>query len=493
MISFIRTNRERKKSQTGTFTGFDFKKLADEVDWVLAVGFALFQAWNILCVAMPDPLTYESPFLDLRWLSLLTAGTISVVVVIWPRLIQLFLSKKKNVFLVGAIATAGSILGPISAYIPDYATLILLLAAIAVGIGFVGLFFAWFKALTNTYSETTLVFGIMLAALLTYPLANILKSGQINIWVAALTASVLPIGSVLLFGLRLKKNSELLSAKDGSSLPSLESEERSFLFRFCLCIFLVVAAIEIVRGILFFRGRLDLYAGAINFYILALKLLSGFYILVVLKTHNASKVTQLYRVIFLIILSIALCLLLPLRDTWLVTTLVNYGSFCFQVIMTTIAYRACIMFRGSSYVILGSIRAAWAFAGILGIVACKTDLMYCSEMMQELVFILCLVIAISFVFVFPDRMCADIFVDRSESVANLKVLYEQVAREFNLTERETEVFLFMIKGRSASRIAKELSISVATVNSHIYHIYQKTSVHSNQELLDLVESRSFSE
>ncbi len=57
---------------------------------------------------------------------------------------------------------------------------------------------------------------------------------------------------------------------------------------------------------------------------------------------------------------------------------------------------------------------------------------------------------------------------------------------YGLTKREREIFAYLIMGRSRPRIAETLCLSENTVNSHIRHIYEKTSVANVQELLDLV-------
>ena len=41
-------------------------RILSSVRWTDVAGFSLCQTWNILCVALPDPITYTSPFLDLR-------------------------------------------------------------------------------------------------------------------------------------------------------------------------------------------------------------------------------------------------------------------------------------------------------------------------------------------------------------------------------------------------------------------------------------------
>ena len=46
----------------------------------------------------------------------------------------------------------------------------------------------------------------------------------------------------------------------------------------------------------------------------------------------------------------------------------------------------------------------------------------------------------------------------------------------------------LAKGRNADYITEKLVISSHTAKAHIYNIYQKTGVHSRQELMDLVEN-----
>ena len=49
--------------------------------------------------------------------------------------------------------------------------------------------------------------------------------------------------------------------------------------------------------------------------------------------------------------------------------------------------------------------------------------------------------------------------------------------------------LFLLaKGRTAQFIDDKLTITLATSKSHIYNIYIKFGVHSQQELLNLLES-----
>ena len=55
------------------------------------------------------------------------------------------------------------------------------------------------------------------------------------------------------------------------------------------------------------------------------------------------------------------------------------------------------------------------------------------------------------------------------------------------------MLILLAKGYSTAKIEEELVVTNHTVKAHIYGIYQKTDVHSRQELIDLLESYSIEE
>ena len=63
-----------------------------------------------------------------------------------------------------------------------------------------------------------------------------------------------------------------------------------------------------------------------------------------------------------------------------------------------------------------------------------------------------------------------------------------VADTFLLSHRELEILYLLAKGRNAASIQRELVISEGTVRTHMRNIYHKLNVHSQQELIDLVEN-----
>lgn len=63
-----------------------------------------------------------------------------------------------------------------------------------------------------------------------------------------------------------------------------------------------------------------------------------------------------------------------------------------------------------------------------------------------------------------------------------------VAERYSLTLREREVCALMVRERSLQSIADETGITLNTVKTHALHIYQKTGVHSREELFKLIEN-----
>lgn len=62
-----------------------------------------------------------------------------------------------------------------------------------------------------------------------------------------------------------------------------------------------------------------------------------------------------------------------------------------------------------------------------------------------------------------------------------------LAVRYGLSEREVEILLLLLEKRSAPYIADQLFISGNTVKTHIRRIYEKTNVHSREELVDLFQ------
>ena len=98
------------------------------------------------------------------------------------------------------------------------------------------------------------------------------------------------------------------------------------------------------------------------------------------------------------------------------------------------------------------------------------------------------VLACAYLIVFPERELLSLspllFGLSSESI---EARCAQIAAEHGLTPRETEIFTLLARGRDVGFICAELYISRNTANAHRRAIYSKLGIHSQQELLDIVE------
>ena len=63
-----------------------------------------------------------------------------------------------------------------------------------------------------------------------------------------------------------------------------------------------------------------------------------------------------------------------------------------------------------------------------------------------------------------------------------------VADTYLLSRRETDVLYLLAKGRNVGYIKEKLYISEGTAKTHVHHVYKKLNVHSQQELIALIES-----
>lgn len=62
-----------------------------------------------------------------------------------------------------------------------------------------------------------------------------------------------------------------------------------------------------------------------------------------------------------------------------------------------------------------------------------------------------------------------------------------VAKKYGLTGREEDVLRLLARGRTGPIIQERLVVSHNTVKSHVRHIYAKMGVHSQQQLIDIVD------
>lgn len=102
-----------------------------------------------------------------------------------------------------------------------------------------------------------------------------------------------------------------------------------------------------------------------------------------------------------------------------------------------------------------------------------------------LVLALCLVAVVNYL---PIENPPEAVSAGNDGVNTLEMRCDHIAKRCSLTPREREILPFLAKGRNAEYIQNQLGISMHTARAHIYHIYDKMAVHSQQDLMDVVDA-----
>lgn len=63
---------------------------------------------------------------------------------------------------------------------------------------------------------------------------------------------------------------------------------------------------------------------------------------------------------------------------------------------------------------------------------------------------------------------------------------QSISEKYSLTERELDVLELLLSGTSNKQIAIELNLGLATIKTHLHHIFQKTNVQTRSELVSTV-------
>lgn len=462
------------------------------VRWPFVVGFALVQTWTVLCIALPDPVTYGEPFHDLRWLSLFSALICSLGAVFWGALGEA-ISRGRTLFAVtGIVASVASFMGPLSALLPQALSVVAIhMAAVGVGVGFAWLYLAWYARFCAERDMMGLACSVMVSLLFVYPLANVLSTDQVSPWFSSVVGSLLPILSVgcLYLGCSTTAAPEDAgSAREGAPLWE-DADRRRLCLRFGLCLVAVVVVVETVRNMLLGGTAIAFYAGIANLGGAACKVACAVWLIVVFDRRDAKGVSVAYRIAFLPLLGVVLCMPWLLQGDWLAHVLLDVGSFFFQMVVLMVLYQVCMAFSIAPVCAFGVARALWAGGTLLGIGLESLREVQGPAFAHLLPVFLGLLAAVAFVFVFTDRDCVEILagVSDREGVPGVERRVIRLGHRCGVSGRELEVMLLLVQGRSAARVADSLGVSAATVNSHVHHVYRKLGVHSRQELLDMVE------
>ncbi|MFR1166132.1 MAG: response regulator transcription factor [Adlercreutzia equolifaciens] len=179
------------------------------------------------------------------------------------------------------------------------------------------------------------------------------------------------------------------------------------------------------------------------------------------------------------------------------TSIVPYAvnqaaNSCFGLFMWIMTAALCQRFSATRVRTFALIRAGWALGPLAGLLLGRFALLV-GGLTPATVYA-CMLVAVLAVFVamgavFNERVLMETMdilpLERRERFQDKCRL---IIERYGLSEREGEIMIMFAKGRNLAYIQDELFISKSTVSTHRQHIYKKLGIHSQQELLDLVQA-----
>ena len=172
-------------------------------------------------------------------------------------------------------------------------------------------------------------------------------------------------------------------------------------------------------------------------------------------------------------------------------TMVYEGFSIMGPTMWLLALGVAFMGGGSAVSVLGLVVGCQYLGMFCGFVVCEVLVRLGADgsaMLPAVVGASIAILCCVYAFVFPERellsLAPELFGLSGETLA---LRCGKIALRQSLTPREAEVFELLARGRDVAYIAVELGISKNTASVHRRNLYAKLDIHSQQELLSLVE------
>ncbi len=203
---------------------------------------------------------------------------------------------------------------------------------------------------------------------------------------------------------------------------------------------------------------------------------------------KAYRVELLYRAAFVFGI-IGVCSLGLLESSSFLSYTVSYIAYA--LIMPAawmLAWSVAFMERISSRRAFGIIFSMQYLGFFLGFLLAKACESFGAYSLPLLVLVCAIVVSVAYSVVLSERTILSLSPRLfGLSHDSIDARCHDLAAHKGLTKREIEVLSLLARGRDVSWIEEKLFISRNTVNTHRKNIYKKLGVHTQQELLSLIE------
>ncbi|MEG1750469.1 MAG: LuxR family transcriptional regulator [Raoultibacter sp.] len=421
---------------------------------------------------------------------------------------------KKTILIAMILTLCGTLIMPASTMLGSLGLYVEVFSGITTGIGSALFILFWGTAFSHSNLATivnntavALVIGVCLYAIVLH---------QIPFPLAGILTACLPLGEAIILFILLPQ----IYPKD-SNIPLFEPikiRRRLLIVKLGLPVSVFGFALGSLRVV-----TLQTVVPALNMpYLLFMLLAAGFATVLILITALATskheRLTFLFRPLVPFIAVAAF--FIPLsgnKDLLFADTLLLIAYMCFEALMWIFLSELAHKFRLSPVFVFGLGHGALVGGSFLGSLipykswALASNLPF-GETTGAILTLLAMVIAyallpgekeISKLVILPtsaensNNLSKKNASEKETSFKNqeegktrktrFKICCEEIAGRYLLSQRETEVLFFLAKGHNSAYIQEKLYISEGTSKTHIRHIYKKLGVHTQQELMRMIE------
>lgn len=483
----------------------DARAYAENVNWKLSgLGFLNGWVYSAFFTDALIPLSDErSAFLGLFWItSLLSVSLGLLATLLLYNFLRPLLNSKAAQYVSGSCVSLGSIgIALANAFGGEAWALVGFLGAALTGLGAAFLYTLWgilYCSARRDETEQIMPVAMLIAMLVT--LLMFLLRG----WGTVVLVAALPLVSIFMYRENIGSRFSDIHSEDAQcGKPARRQEFRQgsqtkpkwsgSLIRAALPIFILWVVYTFLRESVFSSSVQNYsmsYFPAIATGVLVAMISLVFYI------SNARSLTFLSIYKLVIPLTFLSMLLVLLLDTPHISVSYSF-SFASLLLFDAYIWLLCpVLYQGKRGSLINSailLRFAVQFGGFVGALLAP----FLLDFDRTLVIPALMTILASTVFItLPEQGLKSAF---EESAACVNVdsrtpedAYGEktklLAVSYGLSNRETEILGYLVKGRDLPYIRDTLYISRNTVNTHIKHIYTKLGIHTKQELIDLFEA-----
>jgi DNA-binding CsgD family transcriptional regulator len=357
-------------------------------------------------------------------------------------------------------------------------------------------------ATITTCTAAALIVGMLVYALL-------LEVATVLPVVAFIATALLPLGECYC----LYKNSSILIDRLEFSQITLKIQRASFALRIGVPSLLFGFVLGTMR-----TSALSVLSDAESSSIRILSIVgacafSSVLMMIILLTQK-QKLNFLFRPLTPLVTLILLCFSLYASETSVIWTLILLvGYLLFENIMWINYSDITQRYRISPFIVFGFGRGALALGTLIGVFVTNVYGPGLIEQHAVLAFILTAIL-LAYVALPQEDDIQHLLIHESEGAADsmrdkyrvspdgqpaqslsgwFKRKCGAIADLYLLSRRETEVLFLLAKGRNAAYIQERLYISEGTARTHMRHIYKKLNIHTQQELIDMIDSLELTE